>query len=111
MATLTPSAVSVCRTSAVRPGSRISAVSVISSTRSEQASSARASARWTTSISPGSSNWRAETLTDTLIGCPLGTPARGLQAGLLDHPGADLHDQPALLGERDELGRRDEPAR
>ena len=34
----------------------------------------------------------------------------GLAAPLAQDPAADLHDQPALLGERDELERRDQPA-
>ena len=34
-------------------------------------------------------------------------PARRVAGRLLDHPLADLHDQPGLLGQRDELGRPD----
>jgi hypothetical protein len=35
---------------------------------------------------------------------------RRLPAGLAQHPAADRHDQAGLLGERDELERRHEPA-
>ena len=38
-------------------------------------------------------------------------PARRLRAGFAEHPGADRHDQPGILGDRDELGRRNQPAR
>ena len=40
----------------------------------------------------------------------LGCPAGSLVDGLLQHPRGERVDQPALLGERDELGRRDDPA-
>ena len=38
-------------------------------------------------------------------------PAHGLPAGLLQHPLADLDDQPGLLEQRDEVVRLHEPAR
>ena len=42
---------------------------------------------------------------------PCGGPVRRLAAGLLEHPAPDRHDQPALLGQRDELVRGDDAAR
>ena len=53
-------------------------------------------------------NWTGETL--TAIADMLG-PARRLRARLADHPRADRDDQPGVLGDRDELDRRDQPAR
>src|SRR5207245_8106707 len=41
---------------------------------------------------------------------PLGPPDRVLTADLLDHPAADRVDQAHLLGEGDELSRREHPA-
>ena len=38
-------------------------------------------------------------------------PARRLRAGLADHPRADRDDQAGVLGDGDELDRRDQPAR
>ena len=38
-------------------------------------------------------------------------PGRRLGAGGAQHPFADRHDQPGLLGQRDEVGRRDTAAR
>ncbi len=38
-------------------------------------------------------------------------PIDGFVAGRLEHPFAERHDQPGLLGDRDELGRRNEAAR
>ncbi len=34
-------------------------------------------------------------------------PTRGFETGLLHHPFADWHDQPGVLGQRDELARAD----
>ena len=39
----------------------------------------------------------------------LGDPAGGLVAGVVEHQGADLGDQAALLGQADELVRRAQP--
>ena len=56
-------------------------------------------------------SWRAETL--TLDAQPVGRPAAracqtvDLAAGLREHPAAERHDQPGLLGQRDELAGRD----
>ena len=38
-------------------------------------------------------------------------PASGRIAGFLEHPGSERVDQADLFGERDELGRRQRPAR
>ena len=58
-----------------------------------------------------SRNCTPDTLTAT---CQRGriavAPAPHLRAGLAQHPIADLDDQPALLGQRDEFVRRDEAA-
>ena len=51
-----------------------------------------------------SPSWRAERLTATRRPA---RPAPRHRAGLVHHPVADLVDQAALLGHRDELGRRD----
>ena len=52
-------------------------------------------------------NWTAERLTATLM---CSGQLGGLGAGLPQHPLAERHDQPGLLGERNELGRRDHAA-
>ena len=54
----------------------------------------RRSAWWTVVTRPGSSSWRAETLTDMRIGVPAAAHCGGLVAGGLEHPGADVDDQP-----------------
>ncbi|MNZ67791.1 hypothetical protein D3C78_860470 [compost metagenome] len=41
---------------------------------------------------------------------PLGLPLHHLQAGLTQHPGVDIGDQPGALGNRDELPGRHQPA-
>jgi hypothetical protein len=38
----------------------------------------------------------------------LGLPDLGLPAGLLEHAPTDRHDHPRLLGETDEVGRREQ---
>ena len=64
------------------------------------------------SRAPDGRNWRwwsctAETLTATISGL---RPRRCLAAGGAQHPFADLQDQPALFGDRDEDVRRDRAA-
>ena len=56
-------------------------------------------------------NWRTERFTEMPSGRRVGVrgvPARRLRAGGVEHPAADRVDQPALLGDRDELGRVDQ---
>ena len=76
----------------------------------------------TLSTKPGSRNWRADTLTETCGPSPAarcraagGSPAAPPdQVGqrLPQHPGAERHDVPGLLRERDELaGQHHAPAR
>ena len=58
-------------------------------------------------------SWRADRLTLSAIGSSAGISfcqIADLAARLPDGPLAERHDQPALLGERDELHRRDEAA-
>ena len=67
----------------------------------------------TSSTKPASRSCRAATLTliASIAPAPCSACQRGqLLAGLAQHPGAERHDQPGALGDRDEVGRRDEAA-
>ena len=87
--------------------------SVISSVRASGSSSASASA---VATSLTMSEWNS-CLTDRLmpidgsVGAVIcSRRSLRLPAALAQHPAPDVDDQPALLGERDELDRRDQPA-
>src|SRR3954451_6632709 len=48
--------------------------------------------------------------TERLAVAAVRVPSDGLGAGLLEHAATERDDQAALLGDRDEVGRRDDPA-
>ena len=109
----TPSALSSRSEAAGTLESSISAVSVTSIARSPALTPVSASTCLTISGSSGCASWRALTL--TLTGSGARSPKRARQrrrllAGLAQGPRADLQDQGALLGDRDELARREQPA-
>ena len=89
-------------------GSSMIALSVISRHSADGGRALSRSAASTTLASCGLESWRGERLTAiTKSVWPCGAPRRGLAAGLAEHPLADLDDQPALLGDRDEAGGGD----
>ena len=92
-------------------GSVISTLSVISSVSSRGSRPVSSSTAATVAAMPGEATWRGERLTETLSGrVARGVPARRLGAGDAQHALADGEDRAGLLGDRDELAGRDEPA-
>ena len=95
---------SACR---ARSGSAMIALSVTSSLSSPAGRLACTSSRATTSANSGSSRLRIETLTAITTGVPGRLPGGALaDRGLQDEPG-ERTDQAGVLGQRDELVRRD----
>ena len=91
--------------------SSISTLSVISKHRLDGRTPVCAITSATRSARSGCTSWRAERLIDTWNGSECSSCQRAAFAcRLLDDPPAHLHDQARLLGQRDELGRSDEPA-
>ena len=104
MASFTPRLWIWWRTFWVAPVSSRNTVSVTSSSSRSGSSPAWVSAETRVTMKPGSRSWRGETL--TAIEMSLG-PGRRLAAGGAQHPFADPPEHAGLLGDRDELGRRD----
>ena len=74
---------------------------------------ARQDRRATSAANPGSTAWRGDTLTLIVSASSRAirvAPRPQLPARRGGDEPAERHDQPGLLGERDELGRRDQPA-
>ncbi len=63
-------------------------------------------------MSAGLSSWRPDrlTLTSEMLVRTSRLPPLRLPARLLDHPRADRHDEPGLLGDVDELAGHEQPA-
>ncbi len=84
--------------------SRMNTLSVTSSSSRSGGRPLLASAEATTATKAGLWSCSGETLTATRVG---DGPARRLVARRAQHPFADRRDQPRILGQRHELGRRD----